>query len=74
MASQVILQACSHLFTLGEEGDAGRQVSAYLIDQQRVVRATENDRVDPLILCQQTVDMLLDEVIRAGRIELVVFD
>ena len=40
------------------QGDAGRQVSAYLIDQQRVVRATENDRVDPLILCQQTIDML----------------
>ena len=47
---------------------------AYLIEQQRVVRATKNDRIDLFVFCQQTIDVLLDEVIRAGRIKLVVFD
>lgn len=65
MAVQIVGQTCSHIFPLRKQSDSGRQERFDLFDQQRIVRATQDKRIDLRIGSQNMFQMFPDEIVRS---------
>ena len=74
MPLQVIFQALRHILALREERDACGHVFPDLVEQERIVRAAEDERVDARVFRKELVQVLLHEIIGAGRGIFVVLD
>lgn len=74
MAHEIILQGGRDERALGNQLDRGRQEPGDHRGKERVMRAAEDDRVDPGIEGQEAVDVAADEEFRPGAVQLVVFD
>lgn len=74
MPLQVIFQALRHILALREERDACGHVFPDLVEQERIVRAAEDERVDARVFRKELVQVLLHEIIGAGRGVFVVLD
>jgi len=73
MAVKIVFQAVCYQFPLGDGRDAVGHVLLYLGQQQREVRAAQNDGVYLRVFGQQVVDVLAYEVVGTLTLCLVVF-
>ena len=74
MAGEVIDQADGYTLSLGKEGDRLGQEGAYLTGQEGIMGATQDQGIDQRIGLQQVIEVLTDEIVGSGRVELVVLD
>lgn len=74
MPLQVIGQAFCYDRTLGDNPDIRWHKLTYLIDQQRIMCAGQEYAINLAIPGKQVNDMLLDKIIRAGRMMFIVLD
>ena len=58
---EVLLKRLSDQFALSHYLDRGSEQALYLRHQYRVVGAAEDDRIDLLVLCQESLEMLAHE-------------
>lgn len=72
MAVEIVLEALRHVFALGDDAHAGRRVFHYLVHEERIVRAAEDEGVYFGVGTKYAFNAFLHEIVRSGRVELVV--
>ena len=73
MAVKIVFQAVCYQFPLSDGRDAVGHVLLYLGQQQREVRAAQNDGVYLLFFCQQVVDVFAYDLVSTLTLCLIVF-
>ena len=73
MAVKIVFQAVCYQFPLGDGRDAVGHVLLYLGQQQREVRAAQNDGVYLRVFGQQVADVFAYEVVSTLTLCLIVF-
>ena len=73
MTVKIVFQTVCHQFPLGDGRDAVGHVLLYLGQQQREVRAAQNDGIYLCVFDQQVADVLAYEVVGTLTLCLVVF-
>ena len=74
MAFHVVSQAAPYILTLHDNLDMVGSVAAYLVIEDRIMGATENNRVDLIVLGQEVVDVAAYEVVGSLAMRLAILD